>query len=161
MGIGASTIKGVNMLLAERVDIVGLIEDLPPFRTCTTQVLESYLAHDAMRAHCGSGEVLCGLEQDHNLYVIISGEAVLQVGTDVSVTLTPGDYIGQQLHRQGRLSGCVIASTDVEVLVVGPQDLLRLELESSASRHPSRLVLPANVSVLEAGSLRRFFRRHH
>ena len=161
MGIGAATIQGVSMLLAERVDIIALIEDLPPFRNCTTEVLGSYLAHDAMRARCGPGEVLCGLEQDHNLYVIISGEAVLQVGTDVSVTLTPGDYIGQQLHRQGRLSGSVIASTDVEVLVVGPKDLLRLELESSASRHPSRLVLPADVSVLEAGSLRRFFRRHN
>jgi CRP-like cAMP-binding protein len=147
------------MLLAERVDIIGLIEDLPPFRSCTTEVLESYLAHDAMRAHCGPGEVLCGLEQDHNLYVIVSGEAVLHVGPDVSITLKPGDYIGQQLHRQNRLSGSVIASTDVEVLVVGPQDLLRLELESGASRHPSRFVLPTELSIIEGGSQRRFFRR--
>ena len=147
------------MLLAERVDIIGLIENLPPFRSCTTEVLESYLAHDAMRAHCGPGEVLCGLEQDHNLYVIISGEAVLHVGPDVSITLTPGDYIGQQLHRQNRLSGSVIASTDVEVLVVGPQDLLRLELESGASRHPSRFVLSPDLSVIEGGSQRRLFRR--
>jgi CRP-like cAMP-binding protein len=112
-----------------------------------------------MRAHCGPGEVLCGLEQDHNLYVIVSGEAVLHVGPDVSITLKPGDYIGQQLHRQNRLSGSVIASTDVEVLVVGPQDLLRLELESGASRHPSRFVLPTELSVIEGGSQRRFFRR--
>jgi CRP-like cAMP-binding protein len=149
------------MLLAERVDIIALIEDLPPFRTCTTEVLESYLAHDAMRAQCRPGEILCGLAQDHNLYVIISGEAVLHVGPDVSITLKPGDYIGQQLHRKGRLSGSVIASTEVEVLVVGPQDLYRLELESSASRHPSRFVLPADLSVIEAGSVRRYFRRNH
>jgi CRP-like cAMP-binding protein len=148
------------MLLAERVDIIGLIEDLPPFRTCTTEVLESYLAHDSMRAHCAAGEVLCGLEQDHNLYVIISGEAVLHVGPDVSITLTAGDYIGQQLHRQVRLTGSVIASTDVEVLVVGPQDLLRLELESSASRHPSRFVLPPDVTVIDGGPQRRRFRRN-
>jgi CRP-like cAMP-binding protein len=153
--------KGVSMLLAERVDIIGLIEDLPPFRTCTTEVLESYLAHDAMRAHCGPGEVLCGLEQDHNLYVIVSGEAVLHVGPDVSITLTPGDYIGQQLHRRNRLSGSVIASTEAEVLVVGPQDLLRLELESSASRHPSRFVLPPDLSLIETGPQRRLFRRGH
>jgi CRP-like cAMP-binding protein len=99
------------------------------------------------------------LEQDHNLYVIVSGEAVLHVGPDVSITLTPGDYIGQQLHRQNRLSGSVIASTDVEVLVVGPQDLLRLELESGASRHPSRFVLSPDLSVIEGGSQRRLFRR--
>jgi CRP-like cAMP-binding protein len=147
------------MLLAERVDIIGLIEDLPPFRTCTTEVLQSYLTHDAMRAHCGRGEVLCGLQQDHNLYVIISGEAVLHAGPDVCITLTAGDYIGQQLHRQGRLAGSVIASTDVEVLVVGPQDLLRLELESSASRHPSRFVAPPDLSVVDGGAQRRFFRR--
>jgi CRP-like cAMP-binding protein len=149
------------MLLAERVDIIGLIEDLPPFRHCTTAVLESYLAHDAMRAHCGPGEVLCGLAQDHNLYVILSGEAVLHVGPDVSITLTPGDYVGQQLHRQNRLSGSVIASSDVEVLVVGPQDLLRLELESSESRHPSRCVLLPDLSVLDRGPSRRRLRRSH
>jgi CRP-like cAMP-binding protein len=152
--------KGVSMLLAERVDIIGLIEDLPPFRSCTTEVLESYLAHDAMRAHCSPGEVLCGLEKDHNLYVIVSGEAVLHVGPDVSITLTAGDYIGQQLHRQNRLAGSVTASTEVEVLVVGSQDLLRLELESSASRHPSRFVQPPDLSVI-SGSPRRFFRRSH
>ena len=147
------------MLLAERVDIIELIQDLPPFRNCTTEVLESYLAHDAMRAHCGPGEVLCGLEQDHNLYVIISGEAVLHVSQDVRITLTPGDYIGQQLHRRGRLGGSVIARTEVEVLVVGPQDLLRLELESGASRHPSRFVAPPPLSVIDGGSPRRFFHR--
>jgi CRP-like cAMP-binding protein len=101
------------------------------------------------------------LAQDHNLYVIISGEAVLHVGPDVAITLTPGDYIGQQLHRQNRLTGSVIASTEVEVLVVGPQDLLRLELESSASRHPSRSVLPPDLSVIDGGSPRRLFRRSH
>jgi len=149
------------MLLAERVDIISLIEDLPPFRTCTAEVLESYLAHDAMRAHCGPGEVLCGLEQDHNLYVIISGKAVLHVGPDVTIILTPGDYIGQQLHRQGRLAGNVIASTEVEVLVVGPQDLLRMELESGASRHPSRFPAPPDLSVIDGGPQRRPFRRSH
>jgi hypothetical protein len=151
--------KGVSMLLAERVDIIALIQDLPPFRHCTTEVLGSYLAHDAMRAHCGPGEVLCGLALDHNLYVIISGTAVLHAGPDVSITLTAGDYIGQQLHRQSRLAGSVIASTEVEVLVVGPQDLLRLELESTASRHPSRFVLPPDLSVIDGESQRRFFRR--
>lgn len=150
------------MLLAERVDIIGLIEDLPPFRTCTTEVLESYLAHDAMRAHCDPGVVLCGLEKDHNLYVLVSGEAVLHVGPDVRITLEPGDYFGQQLHRHHRLAGTVIASTEVEVLVVGQQDLYRLELESSASRHPSRFVAPPDLSVIGGDeAFRRFFERGH
>ena len=146
------------MLTAERVDIIGLLEGLPPFSTCTTEVLTSFLAHDAMRAHCGPGEVLCGLQQDHNLYVLISGEAVLRVGSDVTIRLEPGDYFGQQAHRQNRIAGTVVAVTDVEVLVVGAQDLARLELASSASRHPSHFEPPAEMSILGTQH-RRFFRR--
>jgi hypothetical protein len=86
------------MLTAERVDIIGLIEGLPPFATCTTEVLTEFVAYDAMRAHCGPGEVVCGLQGDHNLYVLTSGEAVLRVGPDVTIALEPGDYFGQQLH---------------------------------------------------------------
>ncbi len=108
------------MLTAERVDIIGLLEGLPPFATCTTEVLESFVAHDAMRAHCAPGEVLCGLQQDHNLYVLIAGEAVLRVGPDVTINLEPGDYFGQQAHRHHRIAGTVVAVSDVEVLVVGP-----------------------------------------
>ena len=146
------------MLTAERVDIIGLLEDLPPFSTCTTEVLTSFVAHDAMRAHCGPGEVLSGLQQDHNLYVLLSGDAVLYVGPDVSISLEAGDYFGQQAHRQHRMSGTVVALTDVEVLVVGQQDLARLELASAASRHPSRLELPVELSTVSTRH-RRLFRR--
>jgi CRP-like cAMP-binding protein len=148
------------MLTAERVDIIGLLEGLPPFSTCTTEVLTSFVTHDAMRAHCGSGETLCGLLEDHNLYVLISGEAVLRVGPDVSIRLEPGDYFGQQAHRHHRMAGTVLALTDVEVLVVGPQDLARLELASSASRHPSRMELPAELAALSVRH-RRVFRRNN
>jgi CRP-like cAMP-binding protein len=146
------------MLTAERVDIVGLLEGLPPFSTCTTQVLETFVAHDAMRAHCGPGEVLCGLQEDHNLYVLISGEAVLRVGPDVTISLEAGDYFGQQAHRHHRIAGTVVAVSDVEVLVVGPQDLARLELASSESRHPSRLELPAERGAHATRHLRVFRR---
>ena len=52
--------------------------------------------------------------------------------------------------------------TDVEVLVVGPQDLARLELASSASRHPSRLEAPPELTALTGGGsrYRRLFRRN-
>jgi CRP-like cAMP-binding protein len=146
------------MLTAERVDIIGVLEGLPPFSMCTTEVLTSFVAHDAMRAHCGPGETLSGLQQDHNLYVLISGEAVLRVGPDVTIKLEPGDYFGQQAHRHHRMAGTVVAVTDVEVLVVGPQDLARLELASSESRHPSRLDLTAELAALGARH-RRVFRR--
>ncbi len=147
------------MLTAERVDIIGLLEGLPPFSACSTEVLSSFVAHDAMRAHCSPGEVLCGLEQDHNLYVLTSGQAVLRVGADVSITLEPGDYFGQQAHRHHLIAGTVVAVTDCEVLVVGPQDLLRMEVESSASRHPSRFELAAELVSL--GGRHRLFKRSH
>jgi CRP-like cAMP-binding protein len=147
------------VLTAERVDIIGLLEGLPPFSMCTTEALTSFVAHDAMRAHCGPGEVLSGLQQDHNLYVLLSGDAVLRVSPDVSISLEAGDYFGQQAHRHHRMSGTVVAVTDVEVLVVGPQDLARLELASSASRHPSRFEPPVDPSSL-GGRHRRMFRRN-
>jgi CRP-like cAMP-binding protein len=150
------------MLTAERVDVIEMLEELPPFSMCTADVLGSFVAHDAMRAHCGPGEVLSGLAQDHNLYVLISGEAVLRVGSDVTIRLEPGDYFGQQAHRHHRISGTVVAVTDVEVLVVGPQDLSRLELASSASRHPSRLEAPPELTALQGRGTRyrRLFRRN-
>jgi CRP-like cAMP-binding protein len=146
------------MLTAERVDIIGMLEGLPPFSMCTTEALATFVAHDAMRAHCGPGEVLCGLAQDHNLYVLISGEAVLRVGPDVTISLEPGDYFGEQAHRPHRIAGTVVAVTDVEVLVLGPQDLARLELASSAERHPSRFEPSPELAAL-GGRPRRIFRR--
>ncbi len=150
------------MLTAERVDIIELLEDLPPFSKCTTGALDSFVAHDAMRAHCSPGEVLCGLAQDHNLYVLLSGEAVLRVGSDVTIRLEPGDYFGEQAHRHHHIGGTVVAVTDVDVLVAGPQDLARLELASSASRHPSRFEAPAELTSLSGGGARyrRLFRRN-
>ncbi len=116
------------MLTAERVDYVELLEGLPPFSSCAPEALEAFVRHDAIRARCVAGEVVCGLAQDHNLYVLVSGSAVLRVNPDVSIDLEPGDYFGQQTHRTHRVAGTVIAVTDVEVLVVGPQDLNRLSL---------------------------------
>jgi CRP-like cAMP-binding protein len=120
------------MLTAERVDDVGMLEGLPPFSTCTREGLEAFVANDAMRAHCAAGEVLCGLPQDENLYVLVSGSAVLRVSPGLSIKLESGDYFGQQSNPYHRVAGTVVAVTDVEVLVIGPQDLGRLALATSA-----------------------------
>jgi CRP-like cAMP-binding protein len=119
------------MLTAERVDFVGLLEDLPPFRGCAPEALEA-VAGDALRAHCAAGEMLCGLPQDKNLYVLIAGSAVLRVSPGLSIKLEPGDYFGQLANPFYRVAGTVTAVTDVEVLVIGPADLARLELPASA-----------------------------
>ena len=146
--------------LAGCTDYVELLEEVPALSNCTKAVLADFVAHSAIKAHCDAGKVLCGLEQDHNLYVLTSGSAALHVGPDIVVHLEPGDYFGQQAHRHHRMAGTVLALTDVEVLVVGPQDLARLELASSASRHPSRMELPAELAALSVRH-RRVFRRNN
>ena len=116
------------MLTLERVDDVEveLLEGLPPFSTCTRENLEVFVAHDVMRMRCGAGEVLCGLAEDHNLYVLVSGLAELRVGPDLSIDLEPGDYFGLHAQRYRAMAGTVVAVTEVEVLVIGTQDLGRL-----------------------------------
>jgi CRP-like cAMP-binding protein len=136
------------MRTADSVNYVGFLEGVPSFSLCTTEVLEKFLAYDAMRAHCEPGEVLCGLQQDHNLYVLTSGTAELHVTPDITITLTPGDYFGQEPERHHRMAGTVVAKTAVEVLVIGPQEIAQLELASSASRHPSRAEWPLERSTL-------------
>jgi CRP-like cAMP-binding protein len=116
------------MLTLERVDDVEveMLEALPPFSTCARDDIEVFVAHDVMRMRRGAGEVLCGLAEDHNLYVLVSGSAELRVGPDLSIDLEPGDYFGRYARRYHGMAGTVVAVTDVEVLVIGPQDLGRL-----------------------------------
>jgi hypothetical protein len=116
------------MLTLERIDDVEveLLEVLPPFSTCAREDLKGFVAHDVMRMRCGAGEVLCSLADDRNLYVLVSGSAELRVSPDLSIQLEPGDYVGRPAQRSHRLGGAVVAVTDVEVLVIGPQDLGRL-----------------------------------
>jgi CRP-like cAMP-binding protein len=123
--------------VADRVDYIELLEGIPALSMCTADVLDKFLTHSALRAHCAAGEVVCGLHEDRNLYVLTSGKATLHVGDDVEISLEPGDYFGQDSAHHHKLAGTVVASTDVEVLVIGPQDLAQLEVASSRDRHPS------------------------
>ena len=122
--------------LAECVEITDFLEEVPALSTCTRDVLVDFVAHNAVLAHCDAGKVLCGLQQDHNLYVLTSGTAALHVGPDVTIRLEPGDYVGQGQHT---LAGTVVALSDVEVAVIGPQDVAHLQQASSRDRHPSRI----------------------
>jgi CRP-like cAMP-binding protein len=116
------------VLTAERIDYVELLEELPAFSACTSEDLETFVAHDVMWVRCGAGEVLCGLTGDHNLYVLVSGLAELRVAPDLSIDLEPGDYFGRHAQRNHGMAGTVVAVTEIEVMVIGPQDLGRLAL---------------------------------
>jgi CRP-like cAMP-binding protein len=125
--------------VAECVDTVELLEGIPSFERCTEDVLQDFVRHSAITARCEAGKVLCGLLQDHNLYVLLHGTAELHVGPDVVITLKPGDYVGRDADRLHKMAGTVVAVTDVEALVVGPQDLAQLEYASCRDRHPSKV----------------------
>jgi CRP-like cAMP-binding protein len=144
--------------VAERVEYADLLEGIPALAGCTRDVLEKFVSEAAMKAHCVAGEVLCGLHEDHNLYVLTSGTAALHVGQDVVISLEVGDYFGQESARHHKIAGTVLALTDVEVLIIGPQDLAQLELASSRDRHPSRT--PWTLQRSTATLVRRRRRRH-
>jgi hypothetical protein len=124
--------------VADRVDFAAFLEGIPSLSKCTRDVLEEFVAHGAIKAHCEAGKVLCGLQEDRNLYVLTAGTASLHVGPDVVITLEPGDYVGGGNARH-KLAGTVVANSDVEALVLGAQDLAQLESASSRDRHPSRI----------------------
>ncbi len=123
--------------VAECVDYIEFLESVPSLSNCTRKVLEDFVAHGAIKAQCDAGKVICGLAQDHNLYVLTAGSAALHVGQDIVVGLEPGDYFGQESGRHHKLGGTVVAVSDVEVLIIGSQDIAQLESASCRDRHPS------------------------
>ena len=135
--------------LAERVEYADFCEGIPAFARCTREVLERFMAESGLTARAGAGEVVCGLHDDHNLYVLISGRASLRVG-DIVIALEPGDYFGQESDRHHRIAGTVVADSDVEVLIIGTQELVQLEVASSAARHPSRSPWPIERTSVTA-----------
>jgi len=76
---------------------------------------------------------------DQNLYVLVSGSATLDAGDGVHVALEPGDYFGRTPGRHVALAATVTADDAVEVLVIGPEEVVRLLHASSRQRHPSNI----------------------
>jgi CRP-like cAMP-binding protein len=120
-----STVNSV----AKRETYAGFLGDIPAFSDCATEVLEEFVTHAAVRVHAAGGKTLCSKAQsDQNLYVLVSG-----------VALEAGDYFGWNPGRYHGPSASVVAEEDVEVLVIRPQDVLRLEMIVSRHRHPSNI----------------------
>lgn len=114
--------------------------DIPAFSDCATEVLEEFVTHATSRVHVAAGKTLCSKAQcDQNLYVLVSGVASLDAGDGVRVALDAGDYFGWNPGRYHGPSASVTAEKDVVVLVIRPQDVLRLEMIASRHRHPSKI----------------------
>jgi CRP-like cAMP-binding protein len=117
-----------------------MLGDLPAFSSCASEVLEEFVAHGATRADFASGQALWSqTDADQNLYVVVSGSAVLDAGEDIYVALEPGDYFGGPFGIRCWSNASVVAQDDVEVLVIRPQEVAQLKRASSRSRHPSNI----------------------
>jgi signal-transduction protein with cAMP-binding, CBS, and nucleotidyltransferase domain len=126
--------------VADSQTYASFVGDIPAFSDCATEVLEEFVTHAAHRVHVAEGETVCSQAQcDENLYVLVAGAASLEAGEGVRVALTAGDFFGWNPGRYHGPSVRVIAEEDVEVLVIQPQDVLRLEMIASRHRHPSKI----------------------
>jgi hypothetical protein len=140
----------------EHQDYAELLKGIPAFSACTPSVLRELAAYGVDTVHCGAGQTLTPHARDHNVYVLATGQAILHAGVDVVVDLEPGDHFGKDPARHRGLI-YMVALSDLEVLVISPQEVAWLQQASSRDRHPSgiewRVELPTTT--------RRKSRRNH
>ena len=136
--------------VADCTTYAGFVGDIPAFSDCATEVLEEFVDPRCTQVHVAAGETVCSQAQcDENLYVLVSGAASLDAGDGVRVALSAGDYFGWNPGRYHGPSVRVIAEEDVDVLVIQPQDVLRLEMIASRHRHPSKIEWRVDAKVAQ------------
>jgi len=148
--------------LADRNNYADILEVIPALSNCTREVLEEFAANGVFKAQADAGKTLfSGAHSDQNLYVLVSGSACLDAGDDVIIDLEPGDYFGRNPARRPHheIIASVVAERDVDVLVIGPQELQQLQQASSRSRHPSQIDWRAELSAPTPRFARRRDRR--
>jgi hypothetical protein len=146
--------------LADRKHYADYLETIPVFSSCSREVLESFVTSGVVKVHCWAGKKLSPLaDGDQNLYVVATGSAILHAGDDVTVDLEPGDYFGQTPQRRHHIGASVVAVTDVEILVINPQEVAWLQQASSRYRHPSKTEWQNKMPAVPRRSFRRTHRR--
>jgi hypothetical protein len=125
--------------LVDSRDYADLLEATSAFSGCTRDDLEAFVTHGVVKVQCAAGtELGTQAPQDQNLYVLVSGSAILDAGEGVEVTLEPGDYFGKNPDRHRQFVASVVASSDAEVLIINPMEAARLGNASSRGRRTSR-----------------------
>jgi CRP-like cAMP-binding protein len=124
---------------AEIKNQTDFLQTIPSFSSCSRDVLEEFVTHSVVKVHCAEGKKLNPLTEDEqNLYVVARGLALLTTH-DVTVTLEPGDYFGKSPGHAHHIPSTVVAVSDIELLVLNPSEVARLQQASSRECHPSRL----------------------
>lgn len=125
--------------VAESKTYADILGDIPAFSGCAKDALDDFANRRVFTMHTGAGREVCTLtDSSHILYVLVAGSAFLDTGDGVRVALEPGDYFGgASARRHHKLAASVVAEADVEVLVISPAEVSRLQQASPRRRHPS------------------------
>jgi CRP-like cAMP-binding protein len=152
--------KGATVhTLTGRKEYVDFLESIPAFSSCTRAVLDEFVNHGLVKVHCAAGKKLSPLtEQEQNLYVLAAGSALLSAN-DVAVTLVPGDYFGRTPDRRHHIVASVLALSDIEILVMNPQEVARIQQTTSRDLHPPKTDWRAEFRDANRRSFRRSHRR--
>lgn len=129
---------------------------VPVLSACAHDVLDDFVTRGVVKVHCPAGKKLSPLTaEERNLYVLASGSALLTTDDGITVELEPGNYFGKSHPRWHQIVASVVAVTDVQILVVNPQEIVQLRNASSPDRRPSRLPWQTDVSVAARRAPRR------
>jgi CRP-like cAMP-binding protein len=127
------------LTLVDSRDYADLLEATSAFSGCTRDDLEAFVAHGVVKVQCAAGTTLATQTlPEQSLYVLASGSALLHAGDGVVIDLEPGDYFGSIPERHHHFVATVVASSDVEVLVVNPLEAARLGNAASRGGRNSR-----------------------
>jgi hypothetical protein len=127
--------------VAESKTYADILGGIPAFASCAKDALDDFVTRRVFTMHTGAGREVCTLtDSSHILYVLVAGSAFLDAGDGIRVALEPGDYFGGASGRRPhKVAASVVAEEDVEVLVISPAEVLRLQHASSRRRHPSNV----------------------
>jgi mannose-6-phosphate isomerase-like protein (cupin superfamily) len=124
-------------IVADSKTYAEILRDIPVFSGCAPEVLDRFVTETVFTVHTRAGQQICArTDASDNLYVVVAGSATLDAG-DVYVALEPGDYFGGAGRHHDTLRGSVVADDDVEVLVISPEEIVRLRHAASRRHHPS------------------------
>jgi CRP-like cAMP-binding protein len=115
-----------------------ILRDIPAFSQYAPDVLDHFVTETVFTVHTAAGhQIRSRTDASDNLYVMVAGSASFDAGDGVRVALEAGDYFGGE--RRHTLSASVVAESDVEVLVIGADELARLMHSTSRRHHPSNV----------------------
>lgn len=126
------------------------LASVPLFTACSKKELQA-VARASDELALPAGKVLC--EQGtigREAFVILAGTADVRIGKKAVATLGPGTCVGElALLDHGPRTATVVASTDLQVLVIGAREFSGIVDEVPAIAHKLLRALATRVRELD------------